>query len=143
MSTKKHTILIVDDELGVRQALKMILSTKYNVLTASDAKTALEAVNKDKNIEVAALDMKLVESDGLSLLKSIKKANPDIEVLMITGFPSTDTAVEAMQHGAYDYVMKPFNKAKIEEAIQKGIVRRTQDKLQKSLFSTLMKELTN
>ena len=143
MSTKKHTILIVDDELGVRQALKMILSAKYNVLTASDAKTALEAVNKDKNIEVAALDMKLVESDGLSLLKSIKKANPDIEVLMITGFPSTDTAVEAMQHGAYDYVMKPFNKAKIEEAIQKGIVRRTQDKLQKSLFSTLMKELTN
>jgi DNA-binding NtrC family response regulator len=84
-----------------------------------------------------------VETSGLNLLKTIKSADSHIEVLMITGFPNTDSAIEAMKNGAYDYIVKPFDKEKIEQAVKKGIIRRTQNKLQNSLFFTLMKELTN
>ena len=125
MKEMTKNILIVDDELGVRESLRMILKDKYNLFIHSAGKEALESVRKN-HIDVALLDIKMPQMDGIELLKKIKKIDPDIRVVMVTGYGTLDTAVEAIRTGAVDYICKPFDKNKLEEVIIKEMKKRTQ-----------------
>jgi two-component system response regulator PilR (NtrC family) len=101
--------LIVDDELNIRKVLRVIL--EENNLEVNEAATVAESVAtiKDNYFDMAVVDLRLPDGSGINVLKTIKENSPDTVVLVITAFASTETAVETMKAGAYDYVTKPFN----------------------------------
>lgn len=123
---KANTVLVVDDEVGPREAIRMILQEKYNVLTADNPQQVLEIISSGE-VDVVLLDIKLPKIDGLELLKQMKAADEHIEIVLVTGYPTMQSAIEAMQDGAYDYIIKPFDKEKIEQVVRKGIKRRIQN----------------
>jgi response regulator RpfG family c-di-GMP phosphodiesterase len=119
----RPTVLIVDDELGPREALRMILKEKYNVMTASSGPLALQFISREP-VDVTILDIKMLGMDGIEVLKEIKKEKPDIEVIMVTAYASLETAKEAIKHGAIDYLIKPFDRKEVEEVTEKAVKKR-------------------
>ena len=105
---KMRSVLIVDDEIGVRESLKIILNKDYEVSLARNAEEAFSKI-KEHSPDVILLDITLPDLDGLKVLERIKRNDPNIIVIMITGAETVNTAVEAMKLGAYDYVTKPFD----------------------------------
>lgn len=118
-----HRILVVDDELGPREALRMILKSKYQVLTAVSGPEALEVLHKTPPA-IILLDIKMREMNGIEVLKAIKEADTDIEVIMMTAYASLQTARDAIAHGASEYLIKPFSKKEVEASIEKALARR-------------------
>ena len=102
----KH-ILIVDDELGSRESLKVIFSRDFRVSLASSAVEALELLSNEK-VDLVMLDVIMPDRDGLSVLKEIQNLYPDVPVIMVSASTSVRPVVEAIRAGAYDYVTKPF-----------------------------------
>jgi len=115
-------ILIVDDEALVRWSLKERLNEAGydDVFEAGLASEALERIASSE-IDLVLLDYKLPDGDGLSVLKKIKEASTEIQVILMTGFSSVENAVEAMKLGAYHYVNKPFNLDEVEMLVQKAL----------------------
>jgi two-component system response regulator HydG len=114
-------ILVVDDEIGIRQSLKKILEKEgFEVVTASNGEEAFKVI-RGGDIDLLISDIRMAGMDGLELLKVCKSVSPYTEVIMITGYASVDTAVDSMKQGAYDYITKPFKKADILKAVQKAI----------------------
>ena len=139
----KGNVLIVDDEFGVREAFRMILKGKHNLFIHSDGKDALESVRKNR-IDVALLDIKMPEMSGIEVLEKIKTIDPDIQAIMVTGYATLDTAVEAMRLGAFDYIYKPFDKDKVEELVSAGVKKKTQiirDKKELKHLGAIKKDL--
>ncbi len=103
-----HPILIVDDEVEMRIAMSETL--KHCGYPVEVSHNALDALNKFKKGEFSMVitDMTMPKRSGLELLKDIKAINPQIPVLMVTAYGTIETAVEAMKHGAFDYILKPF-----------------------------------
>lgn len=104
----KPTVLVVDDEAGPRDALKVILRPFFNIRSAENAKAALEVLN-EQPIDLITLDQKLPDRQGMDLLQDIKHDHADIEVIIITGYGSLKSAMEGIRHGAAGYLLKPFN----------------------------------
>ena len=119
----KRTILVVDDEIGPRESLKMILKPFYNIETAEDGIKALEIIQQ-KEIDLVTLDLKMPGPHGGEILKQIKQKNPDIEVLIITGYGSLKSAIDGIRHGACDYLIKPFNISEIINIINKALAKK-------------------
>ncbi|MFC1843479.1 sigma-54-dependent transcriptional regulator [Thermodesulfobacteriota bacterium] len=108
-------ILVVDDELSMREFLKILLEKEgYNVSTAPEAANAIELIN-DQSFDLVISDIKMPGMGGLTLLEKIKEINNTLPVIMITAFASPDNAVTAMRSGAFDYITKPF---KVDEIIK-------------------------
>ena len=135
-----NTILVVDDEIGPREALRMILQGRYNVLTCDNPHEAIDIISTGQ-VDVVMLDIKMPKINGLDLLKAMKAAALDIEAVLITAYPSTESAIKGMQCGAYDYIIKPFDKDRVEQVVHRGIIRRTQRKLEKNIASNLITEI--
>ena len=139
----KGNVLIVDDEFGVRESLRMILKAKHNLFIHSDGKDALESVKKN-HIDVALLDIRMPEMSGIELLKKIKEIGPDIQAIMVTGYATLDTAVEAIRLGAFDYIYKPFDKDKVEELVSSAVKKKIQiirDKKELKHLEAIKKDL--
>ncbi len=101
-------ILIVDDEEFIQLNLKNILSDgNFNIFVESNGKAALDRIEKTP-IDLAFLDLNLPDINGLEVLKKIKQLQPDVLVIIMTGFASVESAVDAIKLGAYDYIKKPF-----------------------------------
>ncbi|MCK5014295.1 MAG: sigma-54-dependent Fis family transcriptional regulator [Candidatus Omnitrophica bacterium] len=118
---KNFRILVVDDEPLIRESLYEILRIEgYRVQMAQGGKEALQLMSKNE-FDIVVTDFKLPKMSGMDLLEAVKKEYPKTEVIMITGYGSIETAVEAMKKGAYDYVTKPINDNEIKIIIQKTI----------------------
>jgi DNA-binding NtrC family response regulator len=109
MLHNKMQVLIVDDELSIRESLKGWLQQDgYQVEAAEHGSRALVMI-KEKHFDIALLDVKMPEMDGITLLQHIKELDPDMTVVMMTAYGAIQDAVEAMKKGAYDYLLKPFD----------------------------------
>ncbi|TKB68143.1 MAG: response regulator [Nitrospira sp.] len=104
----KPTLLVVDDEAGPRDALKVILRPFFNIQAAESASAAIDVLNS-RHIDLITLDQKLPDRQGLDLLQDIKHHHADVEVIIITGYGSLKSAMEGIRHGAAGYLLKPFN----------------------------------
>lgn len=123
MGEAKARILIVDDEAALRDSLRFLLSSKYELFFASHGKEALDLSAKVVP-DLVLLDMRLPDISGMDILKQIKETDPSIEVIMVTAVNTVSRAVEAIKLGAYDYVTKPFDIEAIQEIIYKVLEKR-------------------
>ena len=114
-------ILVIDDEPGIRDLLtRELIAEGYWAQSACDGLDALEKMKTEK-YQVALCDLNMPKLGGLAALEEIRKRDPDVEVIMMTGYATVETAVEAMQKGAYDFVQKPFNLSEVMALVQKSI----------------------
>ncbi len=124
MEAKKvANILIVDDEIGPRESLRMILKPHYNIFTAENGYAAIQML-KQIQIDVVTLDIRMPGMSGIDTLKEIRLIDPDVMVIIITGFGTLNSAIEAIRYGVFDYIPKPFNVPEIMCIIEKSIQRR-------------------
>jgi DNA-binding NtrC family response regulator len=122
--TDKNRILIVDDDEVVRWSyLRSLESSSCNVEAASDGEQALQTMERNP-FDVVLLDMRMPGQDGLSVLRTIKQKWPESEVIIITGYPTVDSAKEAVQLGAYDYVTKPVGPQDVINLTDGAITRK-------------------
>lgn len=133
----KSRILVVDDEESIREFLEIMLKKEnYEVTTAEDGLRAKEILAK-KSFDMVISDMQMPNVTGIELLKFVRENYPDIVFMMITAFGTTETAVDAMKMGAYDYVTKPF---KIDE-VRLNIANALRSKNLETEVRVLKKEL--
>jgi two-component system, sensor histidine kinase and response regulator len=114
-----QTILVVDDESGVRMSLEMVFRSLYRVVSASSAAEALDLLRKESP-QVAILDIKMVGENGLDLLPALKGHDPQLEVVMLTGYETIDGAKLALRRGACDFLSKPFDLGTLKQAIERA-----------------------
>jgi DNA-binding NtrC family response regulator len=120
----KASILIVDDENVVRDSLgKWFEEEGYSVETASTARDALLKLPSQR-WDLALLDIKMPGMDGLELQRKIREVDPEIIMIIMTGYASVETAVQALKDGAYDYIMKPFDPDDLAHAVRKALEHR-------------------
>jgi len=125
METKTNSanILIVDDEIGPRESLRMILKPHYNILTADNGNSAIQLLQQNE-VDVVTLDLKMPGMSGIDTLKEIRSIASDVMVIIITGYGTLKSAIEAIRYGVFDYIAKPFNVPEIMSIIDKSIQRR-------------------
>lgn len=126
-------ILILDDEERITEKLKYHLEkTGHRVLTANTPRDGFRVL-EEENIDILLLDVILPGMNGLDILKKVKELNPDLEVIMISGFGDMDMVIQAMRNGAVDFIRKPFQIMDIQLAIERvGKFLKLQHELQES-----------
>lgn len=115
----KQKILVVDDELLLRDVLFDYLNRQgFEVYLASDAEKAMEIV---QNItpDLALIDVKMPKTSGIELTKMLKEIHPKLSIIIMTGYPSLETAISAIQNGASEYIVKPFRLDELNRTINK------------------------
>ncbi|MFW6271723.1 MAG: response regulator [Desulfosalsimonas sp.] len=111
-------IMVLDDVEDAGAMIKRILERRgHSVAVFTEEEDALDHA-RTKEVDLAILDIKLKKMSGVQLLKQIKEARPDIDVVMLTGYPTLETAREAMGYGAREYLVKPIDKNELEEKIE-------------------------
>jgi two-component system response regulator HydG len=127
MSTQGK-LLIVDDELSVRDSLgKWFREEGYEIGTAESASEALTRM-AERHWDLALLDIKLRGTDGIELQRRLHEIDPDLTVIIMTGYASVETAVAALKNGAYDYVSKPLDPDEIAHLVKKALAHRQAEK---------------
>jgi putative two-component system response regulator len=131
----RPNVLIVDDEIGPRESLRMILKPKYNVFSADNGKTALQMIQQVE-MDVITLDLRMPGISGIDTLKEIKTIDPDVMIIIITGYGTLQSAIEAIRYGVFDYIPKPFNVPEIMCIIEKAVHRRKLNlRIRQALYS--------
>jgi len=123
-AVQKRTLLIVDDEEGPRQSLRVVFKDEYNLLMANDGNRAIELARQNK-IDVAITDIRMVGMSGVELLEHLKAVDPAIEVIMLTAYETVDTLRLALRLGACDYLNKPFDIVTMRKAVASAMERRS------------------
>lgn len=116
------TVLIVDDERGPRESLKMILSPNYQVLLAEDGAQALEVLGATA-IDLVTVDLNMPGMNGDALVRTIREDYPEVAVIIITGWGSVETAVEGIRYGVSDYLTKPFDVVQVSASVSRALGR--------------------
>jgi two-component system response regulator PilR (NtrC family) len=119
-----YRILVVDDEASMREVLSIMLHREgYQVDAAVDGAQAVKHLQENR-YDLVVSDVQMPRMDGLQLLQHVRENSPDTVVIMITAFSSTEQAVDAMKHGAYDYIIKPFKNEEIRIVIKNALERK-------------------
>jgi len=123
MSTIKGKILIVDDELVVRDSLaRWFASEGYETKAVASARDALEVATQEWDL--ALLDIKMPGMDGMELEAKLREADPDLILIMMTGYATVETAVKSLKNGAYDYLTKPVDPDELSHLVGKALEHR-------------------
>src|SRR5213083_1597044 len=133
----RSRVLVVDDEMGVRESLRAILHGECEVVTAASGEAALEVMARDP------IDLKMPGLGGIGVLERAKQIDPDLEVLIITGYGSLDTAVQGLRLRAFDYLSKPFDSAQVRRLVARAIARRAAVRRMKTLPEQLLSGLSH
>jgi len=133
-------ILIVDDEEGVRKSLALVLREEgYQTVTSSSGEEAVEIL-KQEVFDLVLTDLKMKEIDGLQVLDITIRENPGTPVILITGYASIGSAIQAIRRGAYDYLVKPVEIEDLQMRVKRGIEKRKADLREKELQEELAKK---
>lgn len=117
-------ILIAEDEKGMREVLEIFLQEEgYQTVSARDGRAAIEALEKDI-FDLVITDVKMPYADGFEVLRKVKEISPETVVIMITAFGTTESAIEAIKLGAYDYIEKPFKIEEIRVVIKRALEKK-------------------
>lgn len=119
----KYSILIIDDDKSIRYSLRRIFEEDYNILTASNGEEGLSLFSHNP-VDLIIMDIKMPERSGMEILKDIKEIDPKSLVILMTAYGTTETAIEAMKYGAFDYILKPFSIQRLKELVEKAIAIR-------------------
>jgi len=120
---RKPNVLVVDDEKTVCSSCRKILTREgYNVDVALSGEEALSKIKRN-GFDVVISDWKMPEMDGMEVARRIKKENPEIAVILITGYPSVETSIEAIRSGVSDYVPKPFTPEELSDAMIRALAK--------------------
>jgi two-component system response regulator HydG len=121
VNVAQNRILVVDDEIDMRNGLQKILSQKgYSIDTAEDGLRAVEKM-KQTSFQVVIVDLKMPQMDGIEVLRRAKDINQTIAVIIITGYGTVTSAVESMRLGAFDYITKPFKPDDITVTVERAL----------------------
>jgi len=120
---ERASLLIVDDERGPAESLRMIFKPTYNVFMANGGQQALEIV-RSTSIDVVTLDLRMPVMSGIEVMERIKEFDSNIEVIVVTGYSSLDTAIRGLRYGAFDYISKPFDVPQISDLVRRAVARR-------------------
>jgi len=132
----RKNVLVIDDEPIVLDSCRRILKQEgFDVNGAFNGREGLKKIEEDK-YDAVLVDWKLPEIDGMEVLRIIKKNHPEVIVVMITGYPSVESAVKAMKLGVSDYVSKPFTPDELKETIIKAIEHSREVKKEKQEAET-------
>jgi len=124
MSKNSEIIVIIDDEKRMCDSLLALLTGDgYTVEAYQSSTNAIEAI-RDKKIDLVITDLKMPEMSGLEVLKAVKEIDSDLPVILMTGYASLDTAIEAVASGAYDYLLKPVEFNHLELAVNRALEKR-------------------
>jgi DNA-binding NtrC family response regulator len=116
-------ILVLDDVLDAVILVKKILTKKGHIVhTFTEEEEAIDYTGKNQ-VDLAILDIKLKKMSGIQVLEQLKKLNPDLKVIMLTGYPTIETAREAIELGAGEYCVKPIDKTELEEKVAEMLAR--------------------
>ena len=135
---EKDKVLIIDDELAPRESLRMVLKDKFDVLTAPGAPEGMMLMDENP-VDLVVLDIRMPGMDGITALNRIKERYPEIEVILLTAYASIDSARDAIRLGAFDYLMKPFDKDDLINVVEKGL----QKKFDSERVMSKLKDLEN
>lgn len=132
------TILVVDDELLIRDLLYEFFTDEgYRVILAEDGERALELLTGEE-FDVSLVDLKMPGVDGMEVVRAIHSLDPDRPVIIMTGYPSFNSAIEALRHGVYDYVVKPFKVPELVHLVERAIEGYRQAKQNQELAQRLV-----
>jgi two-component system, sensor histidine kinase and response regulator len=121
-ATELPKILVIDDEIGPRESLRMLLKPDYNVQTADCVEAGIKLL-KEKQPDTIVMDIRMPGMTGIDGLRKIREIDPHLSVIMLTGFGALDTAKEALRLGANDYISKPFDAGEMREVIGRNVER--------------------
>jgi signal transduction histidine kinase len=119
----RASLLIVDDERGPTESLRMVFKSEYEVYTAPGGQEALEILQA-RPIDVVTLDLRMAGMPGVEVMEHIKRHDPDIEIIVVTGYASLDSAVRGLRNRVFDYVTKPFDVPQISDLVHRAVLRR-------------------
>jgi DNA-binding NtrC family response regulator len=117
----KKRILICDDEVGVRESLNLILKDNHEISFCNNGQECLELLAKGEKFNLILLDIKMPLVSGMDTLRKIKQKNPELKVIIVTGYRCVETAAEALNAGASDYIVKPFAAKDVLKSVGKTI----------------------
>ncbi len=142
MNTKAK-ILVVDDESGIRFFLEeMLTNDGHQVVAVDSGQAALKRITAE-GFDLVLLDLKLKDVGGMEVLATLRQRSPDTVVILLTGHASLETAVEALRHGAHDYLFKPCKTLELRESIRTGLLKRQQKARQRGLLHQLEQHLSS
>lgn len=130
------TILVVDDDKATREGVALALKQTYTVLTAADAEAALNALTHNA-VDLVLTDLRMPGRDGLSLLRDVVLAHPNLPVILLSAYGSVESAVEAMKDGAYDFLTKPINLDHLEIVISRALRQKSLERQNATLRTQL------
>ena len=134
-----ETILIVDDDKSIRYSLKRMMEEKYSILTAQNGEEALELL-KQTSPDLIIMDIKMPGRSGIDVLKEMKSIDPKSLAIIMTAYGTTETAIEAMKYGAFDYILKPFPIPQMKGLVEKALSLRRMMKQEVAYASPEAKE---
>src|SRR5262245_39636473 len=138
---ERSKVLVVEDDERIRSLFEDTLATLgYQVTTASTGGQAI-ALIQGQLFDTVLCDIRMPEMDGLEILREIKRHDPSVEVVMVTGYPAVNTAVEALKLGAYDYLAKPVRLDELQHVMARLTERRLLRREVSSLRSRLGEQL--
>ncbi|MFQ6023990.1 MAG: response regulator [Acidiferrobacterales bacterium] len=123
-----HKVLVVDDEEQVRKTIRLQLSgTDYEVIEAEDGEKAIEVLNSENALQMEAIicDVRMPKINGVEAVAYFRREYPSIPVIVLTGYPDVNLAVDFMKEGVVEYLVKPVEKEKLIETVTKAARQRT------------------
>jgi len=122
IATDLPQVLVIDDEMGPRESLRMLLKPNYQVYTADNVESGLRIL-REKKPDAVISDIRMPGTSGIDGLRKIREIDPHVAVIMLTGFGALETAKEALRLGANDYISKPFDAREMREVIGRNVER--------------------
>jgi len=135
-------VLLVDDEVSFVETFSERLELRdFEISKAFSGEEALEVLDENKNIEVVILDVKMPGMDGIETLVEIKRKNPLVEVMMLSGHADVASAIDGMKQGAFDYLMKPVDMDQITTKVTEAVAKKRQH--EEKIIQARIKEITS